>query len=454
MLPPNPFTVQAIIDTLKLSPRYGCITHIIPGEADPFCAEMARSTPGAVIFTGDSDLLVYSIEDSSVVFLDDIRLPGCNLPPSCFKFSPSSLEARLGLHDTNFTNGVRRLAFELTKTPHASLLQLLSACKHPAEEGGYGKFDRGYDAQQSIASLPLESPASRLLDARLLELALQLDSCISPPSSDFYPPFTDIWRIFLPNLIEHYGRSSSFDTSTEVRRIAYSLLAPAPQGKVQVVQEFKRLYVPDGGGTSVPLCLFSELPNITRELAACLLRITSQTGENNDYFWPTIALVLDALHSKLKGKAPAIFSLADVPTGVSDMGQLIPWDIVHFRAQVHACCYSFRILGQALSLARMRVPAGPLDVICGLMEPYLSRVPPLAELPTTEHILAFLNPSSCDPPITSVLRVLEEQGFVQRPPPSTAERPRIASQDKRRDTKSVRGFNSRNSFGVLLDVED
>ncbi|MBE3046072.1 hypothetical protein IMZ48_26735, partial [Candidatus Bathyarchaeota archaeon] len=127
--PPNPFLVQAIIDTLKLSPRYGPITHTVPAEADSFCAEAARITQDAVILTGDSDLLVYDIGSSSVVFLDDIRLSDGDTPPSCFKFSPLALEARLNLLDTGPVQGLRRFAFELIERPYATLLQLSDASR-------------------------------------------------------------------------------------------------------------------------------------------------------------------------------------------------------------------------------------------------------------------------------------------------------------------------------------
>src|SRR5262249_10214004 len=66
-LPYNPFTVPTVIDAIRRSPRWANITHIVPGEADAFCAAAAAEAPRTVLTT-DSDLLVYDLGESSVVF--------------------------------------------------------------------------------------------------------------------------------------------------------------------------------------------------------------------------------------------------------------------------------------------------------------------------------------------------------------------------------------------------
>lgn len=451
MLPQNPFTVQVIIDILNQSPRYSVLTYAVPGEADAFCAETARTIKDAVILTSDSDLLIYDIGNSCVVFLDDIHLSD-NIPASCLKFSPSTLTARLKLPSTASTPGLRRFAFELVQRPHATLPQLLDACRGPVDKSGCAEFTQNYDAQQNISSLPPGGIGSGPLDARLLELSIQLKSGFLNLPFQVYSPSEDAGRIFLPSPIENYGRSSCFDPSCDVRRIAYSLLLPREDPQGHVVWEFKRLHTPSGRGTPVTLCPLRELPEAARGLATVLSRVAAQTGESSDHFWPAIALGLDARYSSSEGKTSLVSSLAGMTRPVSEMSSILPWDLVHFLAQVHACCYSFRLLGQVLSLVQTFVPSELFDTIYKLMRPYLFRVPPLSQFPATEHILEFLSPAPHESPMARIHRVLQQDGLATRTQALEAA-PSKALRNKRHDPAG-QGRGSRNRFGILLDVEE
>lgn len=452
-LPQNPFTVQAVIDTLRLSSRYSAVTHVVPGEADSFCAEMARTARATLILTSDSDLLIYDIGSSSVVFFDDILLSGCDVAPSCFVFSPTSLQARLELPGIDSTHGIRRFAFELVKKSHASLLQLLATCRKPADGGGYAEFSQGYEAQQLSVSLPSVGINPTPLDSRFLELAIQTSSHILPRfyqsgSQDCGPK-----RIFLPNPLENYRRSSCFDASTEIRRVAYSLLPWKADGHTRSIWEFKRLHILNGRGTPVPLYPLSELPAATRQLIATLSYMVSQVMEDDEHFWPAVAVGLDTHYARSKGKAAVVSSLACMALRVSEMSPAIPWDVVHFRAQVHACCYSFRLLRQVLSLVQLYDASEASDTVYELMRPYLSRVPSLEQLPSTEAILGFLSPAPCDSPMTRMLRVLEQRGLVIKESPVATSMKKVCK-SKQRGTRAGQGSNSRNSFEALLDVEE
>ena len=452
-LPQNPFTVQAIIDTLRLSSRYGAVTHVVPGEADSFCAEIARTARATLILTSDSDLLIYDIGSSSVVFFDDILLPGCDVVPSCSVFSIPSLEARLDLLGIDSAHGIRRFAFELLKKPHASLLQLLAACREPADGGGYAEFGQGYGTQQLNVSLPSIEINPTPPDSRLLELAIQTSSHILPPSYQAGPQSCEPKRIFLPNPLENYGRSSCFDASTEIRRVAYSLLPWNTDGDARSIWEFKRLHILNGRGTLVPLCSLSELPTATRQLVATLSYMTTQVLENNEHFWPSVAVGLDTHYARSNGKAAVVSSLAGMTLRVSEMSPAIPWDVVHFKAQVHACCYSFRLLRQVLSLVQLYDASETSNTVYELMRPYLSRVPSLEQLPSTEAILGFLSPSPRDSPMARMLCVLEQQGLVINETPVATTLKRICK-SKRSGTRAAQGFDTRNPFGALLDVEE
>lgn len=451
VLPQNPFTVQVIIDILRLSSRYGAVTHVVPGEADPFCAEMARTAQATLILTSDSDLLIYDIGSSNVVFLDDILFPGHDMAPSCSIFSLPSLEARLELTGTDSAHGVRRFAFELVKTPHASLLQLLAACKEPADDGGYAEFGRSYEAQQAIVSLPSAGVDRTPLDSRLLELVIQTSSHVLPPPYQSSSQSSGPKRIFLPNPLENYARSSCFDTSTDVRRIAYSLLPWNADDDTRGIWEFKRLNILGGRGTPVWLYPPWELPAATRELTEALSHVVSQVLEEGEYFWPAIAVGLDTRHARSEGKTAVVSSLAGMHLRVSEMSPAVPWDVVHFRAQVHACCYSFRLLGQVLSLVRLYDPSEASDTVYDLMRPYLSRVPSLGKLPSNDTILGFLSPAPRNSAMAKMLRVLVQPGLVLTEPPVSAT-PKKVRKRKQSGTRAAYSPDSRNPFGVLLDL--
>jgi len=72
-LPPVPFLVPAILDTLRVSGTYRSMVEIVPGEADSYCARYLKQS-GGIVFTGDSDLLVHDLSSvGAVCFFKDIE---------------------------------------------------------------------------------------------------------------------------------------------------------------------------------------------------------------------------------------------------------------------------------------------------------------------------------------------------------------------------------------------
>ncbi|MBE7179732.1 MAG: hypothetical protein INR71_00735 [Terriglobus roseus] len=113
LLPPAPFVVPAVIEALRES-GYRDVVRVVPGEADPYCAEDVRLHGGFVV-TGDSDLLVYDLgQVGGVVFLQDFSL---GTSPSSFHmlpFSYSSLSSRFWTIDDCYR-----------RTPHSEVLPAL-----------------------------------------------------------------------------------------------------------------------------------------------------------------------------------------------------------------------------------------------------------------------------------------------------------------------------------------
>ncbi|KAL4732480.1 hypothetical protein ACLX1H_001496 [Fusarium chlamydosporum] len=133
-IPPS-FHVPAIIDTLRLSSRYAELVHLVPGEADAYCAQHVSHSGGTVL-TSDSDLLVHDLEKGSVVFLRDIyRDDQSHL--ACARFSPAHICEKLKLSSSE----ICRFAYERKSSPHSTLPQLLQDCARPiSDQIGYNEF--------------------------------------------------------------------------------------------------------------------------------------------------------------------------------------------------------------------------------------------------------------------------------------------------------------------------
>jgi hypothetical protein len=89
-----PFLAPALMEALRAS-EYAGATRIVPGEADDYCACYAQDNPRSIIFTGDTDLLLYDYpKDTLISFLKD----GTNVPGPALKvYSPSQICQQLNL---------------------------------------------------------------------------------------------------------------------------------------------------------------------------------------------------------------------------------------------------------------------------------------------------------------------------------------------------------------------
>lgn len=388
-LPHNPFTVQCVIDILKESQHYKHITHVVPDEADAFCAEKARHTTDSLILTGDSDLLIYDTGGSKVVFFDDMDFCDGHRGIRCSVFWPTSISQRLLFQEPSSEGIIARLAFELQKAPRDTLQQLLVACRTPPDKGTFYRFLTPY---RSTCHLDIAAPlavGTPQLDVRLLELVLQCGH-----GKRIYPFLEQathqcgIARIFLPNIPENPVRSNCFSPSIRVRQIAYSLLRPGSLGNIQGVQEFTRLQTIEGKGSHVSFLNSEELERSVLRLADDLSFIRLK---HDGFFWPAVTFHLenDYAHSNSKrGLAEALVNSQGL--GITQVPHM-PWDLVHFCAQIQACCYSFRLLEQILSLSLHGKPGKDAQNAHASLQPYLATIPPLRDFPSLGATLDFLH---------------------------------------------------------------
>ncbi|OAP60564.1 hypothetical protein AYL99_05566 [Fonsecaea erecta] len=349
-LPAPPFMVASAIESLGTTEWKGCV-HVVPGEADTFCALAAQqSVPVVAILTNDSDLAVHDLgSNGRTVLLHSIeykqKRPHQESYISALSLDPKLIAARLQIPS------LLGFGFERFLDPGASFTIIKQRAKDSSRletlQAEYMAF-----AEPFIPTLPLKAHSfSNLgnIDPRTAEIVSNLEG----------PP-----HIYLAPLLEDPQRDSSWSYGAKIRRFAYSLLlktAPAkgqirPPHVVECARKGQRI-------TSVTvICL--QLPEII-EQAADLLQLLDAYITPSKQSPPTdgsvllgwYSLAVHLLHqeksrldkipptsqqiSRLLGLAPTSEFTLYTPMRVT-------WDDIHIFANIQAVLYSLRILAQLI----------------------------------------------------------------------------------------------------------
>ncbi|KPM40096.1 hypothetical protein AK830_g6481 [Neonectria ditissima] len=433
-LPPS-FHVPAIIEALRLSPRYQSSVRLVPGEADAFCAQHLLESGGTVL-TSDSDLLAHDLGRGSVMFFRHIQLDG-DSRLACAAFSPRHICERLGLP----SDQSHRLAYERKLDPHLSLPQILQQCSKPvADTAGYHKFCQEY-LHQEIAPLPVPSSGATIqihsLDPRISELVLQAGSLCD--REDMQEA-----KIFLPILIEDPTRGSAWEQSTSIRQLAYTILRWIIPGQAPPVQEYRRVNNTVQKGRQVSLLAKAAASEFGKAIVDLMTRIRKETEHNAELSWLILSLSLDIRHCYEEDKqSHALQTIQKTPQVLKS--SKVTWGIIHFVAQLQAAYYSLRILRQVLSLVPSRETIPELHKL-------LVPLPPLAEFPNIDRTIEFLSNTNK----LQSIKLLEK--FVPFPKGNTHQSKRAAprkrkasgeSLPKAKPSASVRAPITRNPFDVL-----
>jgi hypothetical protein len=195
------------------------ITHVVPGEADTYLAQAAR-TYRASVLTGDSDFLIHDLGQSgSMIFFDSIEVieledsDGPEFGVRAAELSQEMISKKFGIRN------LQRLGFELKHSPHTSFQTLIQRCKtYSADEQPsdlYSEFlkEYGISTLRAISEFEPGSP-----DPKISELCLQYQ--LAELRSGSEAP-----HIYLPLLIESCARRSAWaGGGSRIRALAYSLL--------------------------------------------------------------------------------------------------------------------------------------------------------------------------------------------------------------------------------------
>lgn len=347
-LPASAFLVPAVIEAI-MSSNYSRVTSVIPGEADAYCAQSAR-THGGTIFTSDSDLLVHDLGSNGKVVLfkdiESIHLPSKGKCLKTQQYQPSAIAEKFDLPN------LVRLAFFMTEDNHSTFIEATVLAKErnqTSEE--FTTFREQYGSLPVLSTLAAEylthseRPVFKLLsrlDPRLSELVHQ----ISMNDGDTPRANGDgTLDMYLPFLIDDPTRTSAWRAGAEIRRLSYSLLRLLDPS-IESINEYERK------GTRVaetltplyPLdSLHVEISQLTYTLPISLEQavLTSEAIK-----WRKTAIKHLCTFALETGKSPpSTTDLTRLITGTSGTNT-ISWSHIQTTAQMHSILYSLRLLLQ------------------------------------------------------------------------------------------------------------
>ncbi|KAL4812848.1 XPG domain containing-domain-containing protein [Aspergillus spinulosporus] len=375
--------IDSIKDTLPLHTidiedfPWASVTTMVSGEADAYCASVARCMDSCIL-TNDSDLLLYDLgKYGSVVFLDSVELRSDFEQPlspqiKATMLRPSLVARRLGIPN------LLSLAFQISKArPETSLIELLRRTKlgiAEVEMSSYQQFASEYQSDHLQVQGQGTKELLKIIDSRISELFWQYEMR-SEYKDMSYP------HVYLSVLNEDHTRKCAWAKGREYRQLAYSImnLSRPIHERHCFIAEFVRR----GRRMSEDKLKLLDEGSISAQLELLQARLESlQTSfrKNSDDldYWAAFALC-------------DIYLVADAELAQNDfqklvqflklgyIGKHLKWEDIHLTAQMHAVLYSLRILKQILDLFY------PRDVVVLNLRAILDNLPPL-------HIM--MDPSS------------------------------------------------------------
>ena len=389
-----PFLVPAVLGGLRSS-EYGKDVSLVAGEAEVYCASQVAES-GGIILTGDSDALLFDLEDHhSLAFFDELELveniDGQEklLAP---RYYPNRIAKRLQIPNLS------SLADLLLQHPSWSLNRLIGHLK----DVRYSKHASPLTKPQLVRPKePLQSSAfylestlfhenllahfkryERLLFPRLSEPILQL------ARSDRSTPV----QIFLAPLLEDWQRVSAWASGENVRRLAYWCLvymcATSFGDRLRVIKQWSRRASQFTSTTWTIDALTEYQPSakLARKLNKNFVHLNRHFPQRNTTYERIVYWRSFATRFLFQGLG---YTCVDRLFRGNATGKW-KWDDIHANAQIEACLYSFHMLHQALQYVRS------LDVDRTLPRPMeklrdnLSTLPRLRTLLPTRWELAEL----------------------------------------------------------------
>jgi hypothetical protein len=353
--------VPSVLDHLRNDSAIRYPVLVAPGEADSYCAAIAKTT-GAAVLSNDSDIVMYDLgSEGSLVLLDTLNIT-CDgdsdsqqaLQSGILKaqrFHPINIARRLGntMPARNFS--LLRFGFERTRDPSATTGAILSRCimAHCTEPSlAFEQFDKMYRDSEEIGTNDDIASTLLQLDPRLAELYCQYNC------TDYVLSTSQSPHVYMPLMVEDPTRDSSWTYGKGFRVLAYTLLHLSAENKSDlqnhgyVVEYQKR--GPRIVGLPLKLLNRVDLLSSMETIMKNLKEINFAT--NSLLQWRTFSLKVVNEEKVRNGKATVPFERAAEFLGLGYVDGNLSWYDIHIYANIQAVLYSLWMLKQGCAVSK------------------------------------------------------------------------------------------------------
>ncbi|PWY63559.1 hypothetical protein BO70DRAFT_391172 [Aspergillus heteromorphus CBS 117.55] len=324
------------------------MTVMVPGEADAYCAYLAKLT-GSSVLTNDSDLLLHDLGAAgSVILLTSVEVETYDasqpelLHIRALKLCPALIAPRLGL------KSLLPLAYELKNSPDKGMEQLLQQLKttekSPEEHPEYVLFTDEYRSNERLGWAAASWSYPQSLDPRISELYSQYGSCSGNSLSKSL-------NMYLVVLNEDPTRQCAWAKGQLYRNMAYSTLNVLHP--INKRHTFVDEYVRRGGRIATDHMPLKEKEWIlmqTRSLLGVLNMTRDAFGieRTSPVYWRMFALYV--IYDGSTNTVPSSLSLIQF-LSIGYMDKRPDWADIHLLAQIQSVLYSLRMLNQVFGIA-------------------------------------------------------------------------------------------------------
>ncbi|KAF2872068.1 XPG domain containing-domain-containing protein [Massariosphaeria phaeospora] len=351
------FLAPALKEALSNS-DFAAITRIVPGEADDWCASVANEVSHPIIFTSDTDLILYRYPpECKVVFFKDVEF----VPSPVFSaYWPTNICGRLELEN------LVTLAHTIIGRPWGTLSEHVKCAQDvDLESSEYLEFSQRYT---TVVQAPCYLSTHPELDVVLQQLDVRISEYVHA-ALDSIP----IRSVYLPLLVEDANQASAWNCGQNIRTLAYALL----ERDCLYVQEYRRK-AHDIAVQKVRFESLRETQSKAAELARkanAWMQWTAHRDVPQELIWQLFSVSIVTIEQT---RAPHISLVLRVLCGDFDN----TWNFIQLTARLQAALYSLRMLAQCISvwLVLNRESTGELYDAVDELHAVLKNFPAIADM--------------------------------------------------------------------------
>ncbi|EXJ58779.1 hypothetical protein A1O7_06209 [Cladophialophora yegresii CBS 114405] len=367
-LPAPPFMVASVIEALSTADSpWSRSVHIVPGEADLYCALAAQTSAGKVaVLTNDADLAVHELGGRGcVALLHSLEKKQRKSAPRGLEFTvlcldPAHTASRMNV-DSLFAFG-----FERFLDSNASTAIIRERARN-ASSLHQMKSEHTTFLEEFLPSMPVSANSQlnlNSLDPRTAELVVGLDD--SP-------------YVYLTPILEDPQRDSSWSYGAHIRQLGYTLLSSSTRSRnarltqpAAPVTEYARKGQRISSATVTALKPSDAIPRMAEleSLLAIYISPPSPGAAVNDRTalpaWYALAIHLVHQEKVKLDKSPLtltqvarLFGLPQTAALTFKIPPRISWEDIHLLANIQAVLYSLRMLYQITGyiMNQMQLPS-------------------------------------------------------------------------------------------------